>query len=48
MVKIDNCLGTASKQNALFSEDVPQKKRTHAPNVYNRPWSDWKNVPRLE
>ena len=37
MVKSDICLGDASKQNALFSENVPPKKRTHSPRlVFNR------------
>ena len=33
MVKSDICLEGASKQNALFSENVPPTKRTHALNV---------------
>ena len=33
MVKNDSCLGGASKQNAFFSENMPQKKHTYASNV---------------
>ena len=29
------CLGGASKQNALFSENMPQK---NIPMIQNRPW----------